>query len=151
MKPEERAEWLMVAGITTEHYEGTCLCSFCRYAKWDGWSACDSYPVCQNKLAGFYERVDTEDVCAGEDCWVFKPSPGLNLSGAVDMVGLWIRERTRYQRERLDDSIAWAEELLAGLSLGQQLPPYTRQTPESLAGLVSRWKERLATIPEVLE
>ena len=151
MKTEERALWLMVAGITTEHYEGTYLCSFCRYVEWDGWSRCESYPVCQNKLVSFHERIDTGEVWAGGDCWVFTPQAGLKLSGAVDLVGFWVREMARYQRERTEDSIAWAEHILAGLALGQPMPSYTRQTPGSLARLLSGWRGRLSRIPEDLE
>jgi len=92
MKKSERAHWLMLAQIKAEHYGGTCLCVFCRYVEWDGFSCCESYPTCTNRLVYDYERVDCGDVSEGSDCWVFTPEPGLAFPDAVDRVGLLIRQ-----------------------------------------------------------
>jgi hypothetical protein len=89
MKRAQRQKWQSITNIGLPHNGLTILCSFCRYAEFDG--PCKGPDVeCNHPvLLRWQNEPVIEDARSGCDCWGF--SPDLSFDIAVDVVGIWLQ------------------------------------------------------------
>ena len=80
MKREQREPYLYLANFPDEGYG---LCTFCKYAEWDGYSDCDGSLECKHPLISINEDEDRLNAVWGEgaDCWGFRPKYSLQHIG----------------------------------------------------------------------
>ena len=79
MKGAQREGYLYLVRIG-----GYGLCSFCKYADWQGSSCCDAELYCDHPLPVLNEDEDlTCNVSSGSDCWGFTPTKTLQQIGVV--------------------------------------------------------------------
>ena len=85
MKRDKRGVYIVLSG----EVDGT-LCSFCRYASWDGFCG-DKYCVCESPFEAIYDREC--ELAPQDDCWGF--SPILPVRDIADIVGMVLSEHFR--------------------------------------------------------
>ncbi len=95
MKKQDRARYLAVCGSDIQLPDRDTypiLCSFCKYAEWNG-DCKEPENDCKHPLgvAGYYraEQCIEDYLCDGEDCWLF--SPNVTPEVAADIVGIWLQ------------------------------------------------------------
>ena len=95
MKGDKRRVYLELVGEIS-----WTLCSFCRYATWEGSCCDDSWCTCEHPIEAVSEKLDW--IGPTTDCWGFRPT--VNVSDMADIVGLMLyrfdSERTLWHRER---------------------------------------------------
>lgn len=89
MKAEERWQYRALTYIPIPFWDGstTCLCAFCRYAKWSG-SCKETEMECTHPLIVRYDDDLTVWEGYGQDCWGFRPDVPIPV--ADGMVQAWL-------------------------------------------------------------
>src|SRR4030042_1785237 len=94
MNKEQRLPYLILTEVELGEngWGNPVMCSFCKYALWQG-SCCDeSYAECEHPI------LEVREVCSerftscdgrGVDCWGFRPLYA--REDCVDMVGIWLQ------------------------------------------------------------
>lgn len=92
---EKRLGYLGLTEVELPNGGNPIMCSFCRYAEWQGWSCKERYAECHHPLmdrSWSFERMTeglTADDGCGTDCWGFRPD--VSIETAADIVGIWLQ------------------------------------------------------------
>ena len=92
MKKAERLPYLILTEVKFPRGGNATLCSFCKYARWEGDSCCEGYYECRHPVWRIQEICAEKfegDPGNGVDCWAFRPA--YSQEDCVDMVGIWLQ------------------------------------------------------------
>ena len=91
MKKVDRWPYLALTYVEYSNGGNSNLCSFCRFAKWEG-DCGEAYCACSHPLynQGLWRVADVllEGDGRGDDCWGFRPK--IDVPGADGMVANWL-------------------------------------------------------------
>ncbi len=104
MKKEQRKSYRDLIDLMPTGYG---LCSFCKFASWEGGSCCEAELECEHPLDIINGEQDEEhpwNVWAGDDCWGYRPNKSLQEIGII--VSITMTGNNAHKSQRYGEYVA---------------------------------------------